>query len=236
MPRSLDRYLPALEELDDYGINGKKAVHPLLYCMTLLGEGRRQSRDWRLVLGDFQPDSEDTDAAMSPEALQEKTALLQQEVDQLRHALHEAGREVREVKKQQEAADRKSALERQELADLRELIFHQQEGTFTDETPSPEIRFPCHTTQRIVVFGGHDSWAREIKPKLPDVRFVDRTVIPNAQLIRNSDVIWIQTNALSHAYYYKIIEEIRKYDIPLRYFSYASATKCAEQIVQQDMQ
>ena len=90
--------------------------------------------------------------------------------------------------------------------------------------------------QRIVVFGGHDSWAREIKPKLPDVRFVDRTVIPNAQLIRNADVIWIQTNALSHAYYYKIIEEIRKYDIPLRYFSYASATKCAEQIVQQDMQ
>ena len=49
--------------------------------------------------------------------------------------------------------------------------------------PPPEIRFPCHTTQRIVVFGGHDSWAREIKPKLPDVRFVDRTVIPNAQLI-----------------------------------------------------
>lgn len=236
MPRSLDRYLPALEELDDYGISGKKAVHPLLYCMTLLGEGRRQSRDWRLVLRDYQPDSQDADAAMSPEALQERNAQLQQEVDQLRHALHEAGREVREAKKQQEAADRKSTLERQELADLRELIFHQQEGTFTDETPSPEIRFPCHTTQRIVVFGGHDSWAREIKPKLPDVRFVDRTVIPNAQLIRNADVIWIQTNALSHAYYYKIIEEIRKYDIPLRYFSYASATKCAEQIVQQDMQ
>ena len=98
------------------------------------------------------------------------------------------------------------------------------------------MRVPLHTTHRIVFLWGLDTWAREIKPKLPDVRFVDRTVIPNAQLIRNADVIWIQTNALSHAYYYKIIEEIRKYDIPLRYFSYAGATKCAEQIDHQDMQ
>lgn len=47
-----------------------------------------------------------------PTAAKEKAAQPQLEVDQLRHALHEAGREVRESKKQQEAADRKSALER----------------------------------------------------------------------------------------------------------------------------
>ena len=239
MPRKLDRYIPALEELDNYGISGKKAAHPLLYCMTLLGEGRRQSCDWRMETENLQLLSEDGNAAgetVSPEDLQAKVIHLQQEVDQLRRALHEAGRESREAKKKQEAADTKIALERQELADLRELVFHQQEGTYSDETPSKEIQFPCHTTQRIVVFGGHDSWAREIKPKLPDVRFVDRTVIPNSQLIRNADVVWIQTNALSHAYYYKIIDEVRRYNIPLRYFSYASATKCAEQILQQDME
>ena len=239
MPRKLDRYIPALEELDNYGISGKKAAHPLLYCMTLLGEGRRQSRDWRLEAENLRllnEESDGTDDAASPEELQAKLHHLQQEVDQLRRALHEAGRESREAKKKLELADTKIALERQELADLRELVFHQQEGTYSDERPATEIQFPCHTTQRIVVFGGHDSWAREIKPKLPDVRFIDRTVIPNSQLIRNADVVWIQTNALSHAYYYKIIDEVRRYNIPLRYFSYASATKCAEQILQQDME
>lgn len=45
------------------------------------------------------------------------------------------------------------------------------------------------------------------------------------------DVIWIQHNAISHMYYYKIINEARRYHIPVRYFSYASAVKCAEQIV-----
>ena len=50
-------------------------------------------------------------------------------------------------------------------------------------------------------------------------------------LIRRADVVWIQTNAISHGYYYKIIDEVRKYDVRVRYFSYASAQKCAEQIV-----
>ena len=63
------------------------------------------------------------------------------------------------------------------------------------------------------------------------VRFVDRTTVPNADMIRRADVLWIQTNAISHGYYYKIIDEVRKYDVRVRYFSYASAQKCAEQIV-----
>lgn len=50
-------------------------------------------------------------------------------------------------------------------------------------------------------------------------------------MIRRADVIWIQTNAMAHSYYYKIIDEARKYGIRVRYFSYASAQKCAEQIV-----
>lgn len=82
-----------------------------------------------------------------------------------------------------------------------------------------------------MVFGGHDSWTREIKPKLPDVRFIDRNMVPNSDMIRKADVVWIQTNAISHGYYYKIIDEVRKYNVRVRYFSFASASKCAEQIV-----
>ena len=85
------------------------------------------------------------------------------------------------------------------------------------------------------MFGGHDSWAREIKPRLPDVRFVDKDMVPNAELIRRAEIVWIQANAISHAYYYKILDETRKHSIPVRYFSYASALKCAEQLAEQDM-
>ena len=59
------------------------------------------------------------------------------------------------------------------------------------------------------MFGSHDSWLREIRQKLPAVRFVDREASPNADLIRNADVIRIQANSLTHKHYYKIIDIVQ---------------------------
>ena len=233
MPRNLYRYEAALEDLSDYGITGKKATHPLLYCMAMLGEVKHRSHVFHLS-EPSEGGQVDTPDTTSVEELQKRIQELQQENKQLRQASHDIGRDAREAKKKMAELEAAVASERQELADLRELIFHQQEGLFADELPDDEIEFPYDTQKRIVVFGGHDTWAKEIKPKLPEVRFVDRTMIPNAELIRRADVVWIQTNSLSHAYYYKIIDETRKHHVPVRYFSYASATKCAEQIVWDD--
>lgn len=122
----------------------------------------------------------------------------------------------------------------QELAGLREIVFNQQNGEYENDISDATIAFPCEIKHRIVVFGGHDSWLREIRQKLPDVRFLGRESLPNADLIRNADVVWIQANSLAHKHYYKIIDIVRKYNKPVRYFAYASATKCAEQIVLED--
>ena len=244
MPRNLNRYLPALSDLAHFGITGKKTLHPLMYVMSLLGEGRRQSKDWRL---EFETAQDNVDAAgnlivpdepealtASPEKLEATITELKKQLDHTKKAAYETSRELRECRKTQEKLEKKLAMEQQELADLRELVFHQQENLYQDASADEGIAFPYQTTLRTVVFGGHDSWAREIKPKLPDVRFIDRTMLPNADMIRRADVVWIQTNALSHAFFYKIIDEVRKYNVPLRYFSYASATKCAEQLVKYD--
>lgn len=114
----------------------------------------------------------------------------------------------------------------------------------------PPIWDPCHSNDVIysmvdAVLGRNDPedrsgfWPGEIrrpymKPKFPDVRFIDRDMLPNPDLIRHADVVWIQTNALAHKYFYRIIEEVRKHNILLRYFSYSGVAKCAEQIVKED--
>ena len=51
---------------------------------------------------------------------------------------------------------------------------------------------------------------------------------------RKADAIWIQTNAMCHSQYYKVVDEAKKNNIPIRYFSFASPNKCAEQFVQED--
>ena len=228
MPRNLTRYENALTELDYYGINGKKALHPLLYCMTMLGELRHRTHTFHLP-----EESVDMADNESVEKLREKLRILQAENQQLRQSAYESGRETKELQRKLDASEHAAQADRQELADLRSLVFNRQEEAI--EEPTGKVEFPYTAKSRIVVFGGHDSWAREIKPRLPNVRFIDRTMLPNAQLIRQADTIWIQSNALSHAFFYKIIAEARKYEIPVRYFSFASAEKCAEQLALADM-
>ena len=238
MPRNLQRYYPALPDLDAYGITGKKALHPLIYCMNLLGEGKYRSRKLPRMEWDMeeQPVTEqEAGQTESIEELKARIAALQSENSRLKQTVYDADRELREAKKNHAAQEQKAELDRQELADLRELVFHLQEDVYDTESEDASIAFPYHNFQRIVVFGGHDSWVREIKPRFPDVRFVDRDMIPNAELIRRADIVWVQANAISHSYYYKILDETRKHSIPVRYFSYASALKCAEQLAEQDM-
>ena len=49
-------------------------------------------------------------------------------------------------------------------------------------------------------------------------------------LIKNADVLWLQTNAMPHSLYYKIIDRARNSNIRIKYFSFPSAKKCAVQI------
>ena len=70
---------------------------------------------------------------------------------------------------------------------------------------------------------------------LPDVRFFDREMLPDINVVKSADVVWIQTNAISHKFYYRIIDTARKENIPVRYFGSASARKCAEQLVTNEL-
>ena len=66
------------------------------------------------------------------------------------------------------------------------------------------------------------------------LRFIDRDLVFDAHVIRNADIIWIQPNAISHSQYYRIVDAARQYRKPIRYFTYASAAKGAEQVTEAD--
>ena len=70
---------------------------------------------------------------------------------------------------------------------------------------------------------------------LKNVKFVDRKTNPDKNLIRYATAVWIQSNAISHKDYYKIVDIARTAGIKYEYFSYASAEKCAEQLALYDM-
>lgn len=47
-------------------------------------------------------------------------------------------------------------------------------------------------------------------------------------------MVWIQNNCISHPQYWRIVKACKVYNVQLRYFAYASAEKCAEQLVEED--
>ena len=86
--------------------------------------------------------------------------------------------------------------------------------------------------KNICVFGGHESWKKEIKNILPNVRFINYEKNFSVDLVKNADVIWIQSNAIKHSFYNKVINTARKCGVTYKYFQYAGVQKCAKQVVQ----
>lgn len=155
-------------------------------------------------------------------ALQKENHLLEQDANKNRKAAEQTREEAE--------------MEHRELLDLRELIYNLENGEEeTEEVSDPAVSFPYVTKKRTVVFGGHDTWSKAIRPMLPGVTFIPRGQNPNAEMIRGADVVWLQANAMAHKDFYKIMNVARAHRVPIRYFGFASASKCAAQLAKADM-
>ena len=151
---------------------------------------------------------------------------------ELRHTLHESERSIRELQDRLHETEKRNAHDREELHQLRDTLYRMKsDEPPQDEELDSEIELPFRVERRLLVFGGHETWLKTIRPLLPGARFFDRETLADLNAVRGADVIWIQPNALSHKFYYRVIDTARKYEIPVRYFAYASARKCAIQLV-----
>ena len=157
---------------------------------------------------------------------------MSRQLKEARQAVYEANQNVRQLQERLKQEETRSARDRMELNGLRETIFRMKSGEVPENRPADEnIEFPWQCKRRILIFGGHDTWSKSIRPLLPGARFFDRESLPDLNAIKGADVVWIQANALSHKFYYRIIDAARKENIPVQYFGFASARKCAEQLV-----
>ncbi len=156
---------------------------------------------------------------------------LARKVKELRGALHDAERAAGRLREQLRETEQRGDAERGELAQLRETLYRLRSGEDADaEESGPPVALPWQVKRRVVVYGGHDSWRKLIKPMLPGARFYDREELADLNVVRGADVVWLQVNAMSHKYYCRIIDAARKNGIPVRYFGSASAKRCAVQL------
>ena len=238
MPRDVSSFDETAKDLVEAGFDATYAEAMELY-MQLAMDGGWMKRDHPV---EQEPVAEETEAPDdSPagektpeeamESLSRQLREAREETARLKAALYTAEKAVQTAEQEKAELQEQLHQETQELADLREMVY--QYANDEEATPVEEkaVSFPYQPKQKIAVFGGHDTWLKVIRPLLRGVTFIPRGQLPNADLIRSQDKIWIQPNALAHKDFYKIIHIVRAHQIPLRYFRYASAKKCALQVV-----
>lgn len=233
MPRDMHVYDSRIRILKRYGVNGKDAAVALA-CMNFAAQSRRQKKAWNLDFNPWGGDEEDSTSEENDNA--RKSGDLSQELKKIKAALHEAEKTARDARKELQNVKARAELEHRELADLREFVFNLDLEE-PEEMAEEEAAFPYEVRKDTVIFGGHATWEKVIRPLLKgNVRFIDKDLFTfDPAIIRSADVVWIQPNAMSHTQYYRIIDTARQYKKPVRYFTHASAFKGAVQVMENDL-
>ena len=255
LPRYMKKYDGEIRYLRTYGARAKDMPF-LLSVMNMSGSAMRQQKalnfdkDSSFMFPHFwnpeeeaetEPDEQEEigkeEKELSREELQEQVKTLQAQLKeyqvqakQLRSSVHSLEQEARKAEKAMEQEKTAAEMEHRELADLRELVFNQENGE--EEMPDEsDDSFPYEVQADTLVFGGHSTWLKSIRQMLKgNIRFIDKDLHFDVNIVRNAERIWIQPNALSHTQYYRIIDTARLFHKPVRYFAYASALKCARQL------
>ncbi len=166
--------------------------------------------------------------------VQEELKKAKKQIKNLQSALSEEKRTADSDRAKYERDLKVLRMEHRELSDLRELLFNQENEI--RETPTKGYTYPYETRKRTVVFGGHDTFLKAIRPMLPTVKFVDSSMLSfDPGIVRNSEVVWVQNNCMSHPQYWSVVRNCKRFGVQLRYFGFASAEKCAEQLVTEDL-
>lgn len=214
-PRDIDVLRPALQGLTTVEAVGEsrgkaqtallaggvlKQRHVMLEEMHALTEVRSAEMD-----GD-----EKEALTQRLEEVEDRLRLQKKDNAELKASLHSMELAKKTAESERDSAVTQAERYRQELAEMRNVIYNmiaEHDGVVEEETgeESAEYELPYEVKARTVVYGGAVPWVRNIKQYLTgNIRFFDNGVKPNSDVVRNADVVWIQTYSISHGYYYAV--------------------------------
>ena len=147
--------------------------------------------------------------------LKDENYKLTNENNRLSTIISDMEKENKKLKKELEAREDNQ----QELHSLREFMF-----SLDNEEEYPEIddvNYERLKEYKGVIVGGHDNWQRKMKELLPNFKYIQTDALNfDINILNDKEPVFIYTNYLNHGLYYKLINEVRKKEIPLYYLPY----------------
>lgn len=232
-----------LSEFGELSDNEKDSYTLLLYALQSKLLHGQSLEEYRLEkeeadIAEEKPVKAETATEIKSETDNDTSDVLTEEIMRLRSKntkllsiIHDSIQEKKQVSKEFENLSKLYDKQKKELIDLREIVFLMDCEIEREEPEDETIKYPYILPGKILSFGGQASWINEMKKKLPTVIFISPDTLPNVDLIRRADEIWIQINCISHSNYYKIMDIVKDSGKQIRFFVYSGTTKCAEQVI-----
>lgn len=149
---------------------------------------------------------------------------LENELSALRNASDKSTRHLAELMEEKEALQAENAALQRQVAN---------KGTEQEITEAENIDTSIFDTKHIIIIGGHRSWVVGMQDLHPNITIIDAEGDCGTDTLRGADMIWFQTNALSHVMFFRTIHCVRTNNIPYRFFSFAGHRSCRMELVKE---
>ncbi|EGT3815325.1 hypothetical protein [Clostridioides difficile] len=144
--------------------------------------------------------------------LKKENLLLQDEKEKLKLELEL----LQKDKNRLESEIKEQCTSKEELVQLRNFMFNQQQEQEEKVLIDESINLK---NIKAIIFGGHPNWILKMKDKLINFEFISADTINfNVNILDSYEYVFINTNYVGHAMYYKIIENLNENN-KLRYIN-----------------
>lgn len=125
---------------------------------------------------------------------------------------------IQSLEKKLDKIEEERKEEKVELNELRNYVFEEEKDSM-DSTPVEEnFDFNEYSNYKIILAGGYAPWVNSLKEKLPYGIFITKENLNfDINIFNDVDLVLIKTKGMSHALYYKVINELRKRNIKPKY-------------------
>ncbi|NFF75986.1 DUF2325 domain-containing protein [Clostridium sporogenes] len=148
---------------------------------------------------------------MENKEIKKTNILLQDENERLKLELEKLEKENKQLK--QELHERENY--KSEVVSLREFIFNLDD---VEDFQKEQIEYDKLNSLNAIIIGGHAQWQNKMKEYLPNCKFISPDMLNfDTNILNNVDIVFIYTNYLNHAMYYKVIDIIRENKLRLEY-------------------
>lgn len=146
------------------------------------------------------------------EEVKKERLLLQDTKENLLNTTLEQEKEIIRLKEELN----KATENKEELNKLREFIFNFDNldiSSTADPTDYNKLK-----NLNAIIIGGHPNWQHKMKNYLSNCKFISPEALNfDTSIFNNVEIVFIYTNYLNHAMYYRVMTEIKDKDIQLQY-------------------